>query len=86
VHYFARHSTFRRALRLSVDPIRHFGASNPVIARKLLDTLARLAAQVPPARALLVEEAEAVLEDARAQVESARDRALVEESARRLLG
>lgn len=87
VHYLARHATFERAVGLSLDQIRHFGASNPAIARKLLDTLERLAGQVAPAhRALLVNEARAVLEDARARIESARDRAAVEASARRLLG
>lgn len=85
VHYLARHTTFERAVGLSFDQIRHFGASNPAIARKLLEVLARLPALVPPPhRAVLRAQAEAVLRDARARIESAGDRAGVEEAARRL--
>ncbi|MBW3569972.1 MAG: DUF2254 domain-containing protein [Gemmatimonadetes bacterium] len=86
VHYHARHPTFERAVGLSFDQIRHFGASNPGIVRKLLEVLARLASLVPPSRRpVLLAQAHAVLDDARARVESAGDRVGVEEAATRLL-
>ena len=87
VHYLARHPTFERAVGLAFDQIRHFGASNPGIVRKLLEVLTRLASLVPPPRRpLVLAQAEAVLEDARARIESAVDRAGVEKAAGRLLG
>jgi uncharacterized membrane protein len=87
VHYLARHTTFARAVGLSFDQIRHFGASNPTIARKLLEVTTRLASLVPPPRrAVLLAQAEAVLHDARTRIESAADRAGLEETATRLLG
>ncbi len=86
VHYRARHPTFDRAVALSFDQVRHFGASNPSIAQKLLEVLARLASLVPPSRRpVLLAQAQAVLEDARAQIESAGDRVRIEEIANRLL-
>jgi len=57
---------FERALGLAFDQIRHFGASNPRIAKKLVDSLAILIGVLPPQRhAALIEQAHAVLEDAR---------------------
>jgi uncharacterized membrane protein len=50
VHYLARHPTFERAVGLAFDQIRHFGASNPGIVRKLLEVFTRLASLVPPSR------------------------------------
>lgn len=86
VHYRARHPTFDRAVALSFDQIRHFGASNPAIAQKLLEVLARLASLVPPSRRpVLLAQARAVLEDARARIESAGDRVRIEEIANRVL-
>ena len=71
VHYLARHPTFERAVGLSFDQIRHFGASNPGIVRKLLEVFTRLESLVPPARReVLRAQATAVLQDARAQTES----------------
>lgn len=71
VHYLARHPTFERAVGLSFDQIRHFGASNPGIVRKLLEVFARLESLVPPSRRdALHAQAAAVLQDARAQTES----------------
>lgn len=85
VHYLARHPTFERAVGLSFDQIRHFGASNPGIARKLLEVLTRLAALVPSARRpVLLAQARAVLEDARARMETAGDREALEALAGRL--
>jgi uncharacterized membrane protein len=87
VHYLARHTTFERAVGLSFDQIRHFGASNPAIVRRLLEVTTRLASLVPaPRRAVLLAQAEAVLHDARARIESAADRAGVEGTMKRLLG
>lgn len=74
VHYLARHPTFERAVGLAFDQVRHFGASNPGIVRKLLDVLARLEAAVPPSRrGVLRAQAEAVLKDARARTPAADD-------------
>jgi uncharacterized membrane protein len=85
VHYLARHPTFERAVGLAFDQIRHFGASNPGIARKLLEVLTRLASLLPPARhPVLLAHSRAVLDDARARIETAADRAAVDEAARRL--
>ena len=86
VHYLARHPTFERAVGLAFDQIRHFGASNPGIAQKLLEVLTRLASLVPPPRRpAVLAQAEAVLHDARARIESATDRARIEQTAGRLL-
>lgn len=87
VHYLARHPTFERAVGLAFDQIRHFGASNPGIARKLLEVLARLAPLVPPSRRpALLAQARAVLDDARLRIESAADREALEVVARRTPG
>ena len=86
VHYLARHPTFERAVGLAFDQVRHFGASNPGIVRKLLEVLARLASLVPPPRReAALAQAEAVLQDARARIESAVDRTAVEDAAKRML-
>jgi uncharacterized membrane protein len=85
VHYLARPPTFERAVGLAFDQIRHFGASNPGIVQKLLEVLTRLASLVPPPRHhVALAQAEAVLEDARARIESAVDRTAVEEASRRI--
>ena len=66
VHYLARHTTFERAVGLAFDQIRHFGADNPGIAGKLLETLTRLESLVPLSRRpVLAAQAEAVRERAR---------------------
>lgn len=86
VHYLARHPSFERAVGLAFGQIRHFGASNPTIVRKLVETLARLTSLVPPPRrAVLYAQARTLLADARARIESAADREGVEEMAKRLL-
>ncbi|HEX6038247.1 DUF2254 domain-containing protein [Longimicrobium sp.] len=85
VHYLARHPTFERAVGLAFDQVRHFGASNPGIARKLLDVLARLAELVPASRRpVLLAQARVVAADADARMATAADRAAVAETARRL--
>ena len=86
VHYLARHPTFERAVGLAFDQVRHFGASNPAIARKLLDAFTRLTSLLPPARRpVVVAQARAVLDDARARMESSADRDALEEMGKRLL-
>jgi uncharacterized membrane protein len=86
VHYLARHPTFERAVGLAFDQVRHFGASNPGIARKLLEVLTRLASLVPESRrACVLVQARAVHEDARTAIESAGDRVALEEMAARVL-
>ena len=50
VHYVARHTSFERAVGLAFDQIRHFGASNPAVVKKLMETLKRLEGVVPPDR------------------------------------
>ena len=87
VHYLARNPTFERAVGLAFDQLRHFGASNPGIARRLLEALARLALLVPSARRpVLLAQARAVLDDAGARIEAPADRAALLEAARRLPG
>ena len=87
VHYLARHTTFERAVGLAFDQIRHFGASNPAVAKKLLQTVSHLAELVPPGcRPPLREQAEAVMRSARSTIEAPVDLEAVEEAARRLLG
>ncbi len=71
VHYLARYPTFERAVGLSFDQIRHFGASNPGIVRKLLEVFTRLESLVPPSqRDVLHAQAAAVLQDAPARIAS----------------
>lgn len=73
VHYLARHPTFERAVGLAFDQIRHFGASNPGVVRKLLEVLARLESLVPPSRRdVLRAQAAAVLRDASARMDAPR--------------
>lgn len=85
VHYLARELAFGRAVSVAFDQVRHYGASNPVVASRLLAALARLAEQVPPARRTpLHAQGRAVLADARARTENAEDLARVEEAGRPL--
>jgi uncharacterized membrane protein len=87
VHYLARYTSFERAVGLAFDQIRHFGASNPAIAKKLLQVIAQLLELVPSERrGPLAGQAEAVLRAARKAIESPPDLAAVEEAAGRLLG
>ncbi|HEU4558338.1 MAG TPA: DUF2254 domain-containing protein [Longimicrobium sp.] len=82
VHYLARELAFERAVTVAFEQIRHFGASNPVVARALLGALGRLDARVPAGRrAVLREQADALLHDARARIDNARDLAGIEHSA-----
>ena len=61
---------FDRALGIAFDQIRHYGASNPAVAAKLLASALDLAAVVPAARRRsLAETADAVLRAARREVD-----------------
>lgn len=84
VHYLARATGFERAVGLAFDQVRHFGAGNPAITKKLLEALGRLEQLVPPSRRgplreqarLLRGRAGGVLDDPAeaAEVEQAADR------------
>lgn len=50
VHFIARHLHFERAVGLAFDQIRHYGAENPAIAKKLLAAMSGLAALLPETR------------------------------------
>ena len=61
LRFIARHTSFARATGLAFDQIRHHGASNPTIVKKLLDTLGTLLTLVPASeRASLLEHVEAI--------------------------
>jgi uncharacterized membrane protein len=72
----APRAPFARAVGVAFDQIRHYGAGNPAITKRLLDTIARVRALVPPSRHAALDAAAAhVAADARAQgvkVEGAR--------------
>jgi uncharacterized membrane protein len=69
--FLARHLQYERAVGLAFDQIRHFGASNPAISKKLLGSLAVLITLVPKERhPPLIAQAEAVLEDTRRSTEA----------------
>ena len=85
VHYIARHARFERSVGLAFDQVRHFGASNPAVAKKLLGNLSQLAGLLPEDRRHpLLEQIDAVLADARVALENPADRAAVEDAVRRL--
>lgn len=52
VHFIARHLKYERAVGLAFDQIRHFGADNPTIVKRLLDSISQLLEMVPPERRL----------------------------------
>jgi uncharacterized membrane protein len=79
VRLLVRDTPFRRAAGLAFDQIRHFGAGNPAVAKKLLEALGDLAAVVPSdAREALAEQAEAVARAARRAIDDPSDLAAVE--------
>lgn len=68
--FIARHLEFSSAVAVAFDQIRHFGASNPAIGDKLLDSVGSLIGLLPAERhAALLEQADAVLEDTCRSVE-----------------
>ena len=79
VHFIALPLTFDRVVDLAFGQIRHFGAANPAIAKKLLDLLTSLLEMVPQRQhAALMAQRDRVLEAARDEVASETDRAAVE--------
>jgi len=85
IWFVASYTTFDRAVKVAYDEIRHFGASIPLIAEHLLETLDDLLKLVPPARREpLLAQARAVLHAAREKISNPQDRADVERTAERL--
>jgi uncharacterized membrane protein len=79
VRLLVRDTPFRRAAGLAFDQIRHFGAANPAIAKKLLEALGDLVPVVrPDAREALAEQAEAVTRAARRAIDDPADLEAVE--------
>ena len=86
VHLRVRETTFERAAGLAFDQIRHFGAGNPTIAKKLLESLGDLGRVAPPAlRPAVVQQIEAVLRAARREVADPIDLAAIERLAMQVL-
>jgi uncharacterized membrane protein len=86
VRLLVRDTPFRRAAGLAFDQIRHFGAANPTIAKKLLEALGDLGTVVPPEeREALVEQAESVARAARRAIGDPADLAAVERLAAQAL-
>ena len=72
-------SSFERAAGLAFNQIRHFGAENPLIAKKLLSALLELSALIPSsARWILAQHVEAVLLASREQIKNSLDLEVVE--------
>jgi len=79
-------SSFDRATAVAFDQIRHYGASDPTVARALLDAISDLAGVVrPEARPALTAHADAVVRAARRAIEDPGDLARVERAAERAL-
>ena len=86
VRLLVRDTPFERAAGLAFDQIRHFGADNPAIAKKLLEALADLAGVLPAhARPALQDQAESVARAARRSIHDPVELALVERLAARAL-
>ena len=84
-HFIARSPTFERAVGLAYDQILHFGADNPAVVKKLLESLTALADLLPPRRrSALAAAARAVLRSARTSLQDAGELASVEKLAGRL--
>ncbi|HEX8832435.1 MAG TPA: DUF2254 domain-containing protein [Longimicrobium sp.] len=80
-----RHTTFERAVSLSFDQIRHNGAENPAITKKLLSTLLNLLELVPAAhQAPLLVHKDALLSAADSDIDNPVDRAAVVDAVERL--
>jgi uncharacterized membrane protein len=86
VHLLVRGTSFERATGLAFDQIRHYGADNPAILKKLLEAFISLARVVASeARPALEAQAEAVARGARRAIEDPDDLAAVERLAARVL-
>lgn len=87
VHLLVRSTSFDRATGLAFDQIRHYGADNPAITKKLLDALADLARVVASeARPALEAQAAALARTARNSIEDPTDLAAVERLIAGVLG
>ena len=85
VRFVTSVTTFDDAVKIAYDDIRHFGASIPLIAGRLLDVLGSVLARVPESRREpLIDQARAVLHTARDEIRTPRDRASVEKAAKRV--
>ncbi|MGE3269737.1 MAG: DUF2254 domain-containing protein [Chloroflexota bacterium] len=81
VHLLAQETTFGRAVALSFNQIRHFGAADATVATHLLATLERIAILVPPDRRdSLLEQANAALRAARHAVREPLDLTRIEQA------
>lgn len=77
---------FERAVGVAFDQIRHFGASNPLIGKKLLEVLADLAAAVPAGdRPPLAAQARAVVRAVRHAIDDPDELASVERLAAKVV-
>ena len=86
VHVLVRRTSFERAAGLAFDQIRHYGADNPAIAKKLLEAVDDLADVVASdAWPALRAQAEAVARGARRALGDPADLAAVERLAARVL-
>lgn len=71
IRFAAKPVDYERVVGLAFDQIRHFGAGNPTIVRKLVDLLTQMMAVVPRERhPALQAQLEAVVADARRSIES----------------
>lgn len=71
VRLLARPLEYDRVVGLALDQIRHFGAANPTISRKLVDLLMQMLTLVPADRHPPIEsQLRAVVADARSSIES----------------
>ena len=60
---------YEQVVGLAFDQIRHFGADNPTISRKMVDTLVQMLTIVPPDRhGPLQTQLALIIEDARAEI------------------
>ena len=74
VRLLVRDTPFDRAVGLAFDQIRHFGADNPAIAKKLLESLGDLASVVAPdVRPVLATQIAAVVGAARRAIDASTD-------------
>ena len=85
-HVVVRQTTFDRAAGLAFDQIRHYGVSNPAVARRLLGVLGELAGDTEGAtRRVIAVQAEAIARAARRELIDAVEAADVERLAERVL-
>jgi len=85
-HVVGRQTTFDRAAGLAFDQIRHYGVSNPAVARRLLGVLGELAGGTEGAtRRVIAVQAEAIARAARREVADPVDAAAIERLAGRVL-